>query len=152
MQCRSTLAAAMMLLAMPVDASAEGLATPPHTIILIGADWCAPCVAELRELPSLANAAAPHRLVLAWTDRPARLSPQAAQLGVTQVPLAKAREMMARYGQGNSGLPLVVMLSDDGAACGTLRERLSKEGIAALLASCSADRQALQSNVAKRAR
>jgi thiol-disulfide isomerase/thioredoxin len=142
MRFKSILAIASILLAIPADASADGLTAPARTIILIGADWCAPCVAELRELPALAKAAAPNRLVLAWTDRSARLPPEAAQLGVTQVSLAKARELMARYGHGNSGLPLVVMLSNDGTACGTLRERLSKDGIALLLASCSTDRQA----------
>nr|WP_166179335.1 hypothetical protein [Altererythrobacter segetis] len=150
MRRKSTLASAMVLLAMPVDASADGLAAPARMIILIGADWCAPCVAELRELPVLANAAAPNRLVLAWTDRAARLPPEAARLGVTQVSLAKAREMLVRFGRGNSGLPLVVMLREDGTACGTLRESLSKEGIAELLASCGAERQALSTSAANR--
>lgn len=139
MRFKPTLTAAAVLLAMPAAGSAGGLPAPDHTIILIGADWCAPCVAELRELPALARAAAPDRLVLAWTDRAARLPPEAAQLGVTQVPLVTAREMMARYGEGNSGLPLVVMLRNDGTACGTLREALTKERLALLRRSCADD-------------
>jgi hypothetical protein len=136
MRFKPALAIAAMLLAVPAVAPAGQPASPAHTIILLGADWCAPCVVELRELPTLARAAAPLRLVLAWTDRAARLPAEAVRLGVTQVPLATAREMLARYGEGNAGLPLAVMLRGDGTACATLREGLSKDGIAAMLKSC----------------
>jgi hypothetical protein len=136
MRFKPALAIAAMLLAAPAVTSAGEPVTPAHTIILVGADWCAPCVIELRELPALARAAAPDRLVLAWTDRAARLPAEAVRLGVTQVPLATAREMLARYGEGNAGLPLAVMLRGDGTACGRLRKGLSKDGIAVLLKSC----------------
>jgi hypothetical protein len=136
MPLRTTLAMALTLFAVPTAAAAGEPATPAHTIILIGADWCAPCVAELRDLPALARAAAPARLVLAWTDHSARLPVEAVQLGVTQVSAAMAREMVARYDERHSGLPMAVMLRNDGTACGMLRQRLSREGIAAMLRSC----------------
>ena len=121
---------------MPVDALASEPAAPLHTIILFGADWCAPCVTELRDLPKLAEAAAPDRLELAWTDHPARLPAQAVRIGVTQASRIRVRELMMRYGQGNSGLPFVVMLRDDGTRCATLGRRLSEEGITALRKRC----------------
>jgi thiol-disulfide isomerase/thioredoxin len=133
---KPALSMAAMVLALPAVTSAGEPASPAHTIILFGADWCAPCVVELRELPALARAAAPDRVVLAWTDRAARLPAEAVGLGVTQVPVASAREMLARYGERNAGLPLAVMVRGDGAACGRLRKGLSKDGIAALRKSC----------------
>jgi thiol-disulfide isomerase/thioredoxin len=51
---------------MPTSA----LGAEPHRIVLLGARWCAPCMAEYAHLPELVRAAAPDRIVLAWIDRP----------------------------------------------------------------------------------
>jgi thiol-disulfide isomerase/thioredoxin len=135
MHWKLILSIAVMLLATSAGIAAEPAASA-RTIILFGADWCAPCVAELRDLPALADAAAPDRLILAWTDRPARVPDKAVRSGVTQVTVARARELMARYGEGNAGLPLVVMLRSDGTPCAIQHRSLSSEGLAALLKRC----------------
>jgi thiol-disulfide isomerase/thioredoxin len=140
---------AAVLVCLPAWAFANVPAAHPHTIILFGADWCAPCVAELSKLPSLADVAAPDHLVLAWTDHLARLPDDAAHLGVTRIAPVKARALMVRFGKGNYGLPLVVMLRDDGTRCAMLRQSLSKEGIAALRRSCAGNGQAQEAALPK---
>lgn len=139
MRRQIVLALLWILLALPV-AMAAGQVPSQRTIILFGANWCAPCVAELRELPDLSTAAAPDRLVIAWTDGAARVPAALTAAGVEQLPQAKARELLLRYGSGNAGLPLVVMTGKDGSRCAMQRRRLTSDGIAALRKDCDAGR------------
>jgi thiol-disulfide isomerase/thioredoxin len=55
----------MMVLPSSLRAQDSG-----RRVILLGARWCAPCMAEWRNLPRLAAMVAPDRIVLAWVDRP----------------------------------------------------------------------------------
>ena len=137
MRWTSTLRIFVILAAIPALAFAETTSYSGQTIILFGADWCAPCVAELRDLPDLARAAAPDRMALAWTDRMVRISPEVRRLGVTQLSLSRARELLSSYGTGNSGLPLVVMLGEDRKPCAMVRRRLTTVGIMELRNTCA---------------
>jgi thiol-disulfide isomerase/thioredoxin len=73
-------------LAMPTSA----LGAEPHRIVLLGARWCAPCMAEYAHLPELVRAAAPDRIVLAWIDRPIAV-PAGLQGQVDTLPAPAAR-------------------------------------------------------------
>ena len=132
--------AALLLLAtgaaMPVRAADQPL--PAHALILFGANWCAPCLAELRSLPLWGAAVAPAPLLLAWTDgQPPRLWrqwPANARL----LPPGEAGPLLARIGGRTAGLPYVAMLDDKGRLCAELRGKLSAERLAGMQATCRA--------------
>lgn len=126
---------AFAILAVPAATAASADALEQREIILFGANWCVPCIEELRDLPELAKAASPDRLVIAWTDGVPRIP---GGLGVERLPREKSRELLARYGSGNAGLPLTVMIGKDGARCAMLRRRLTGGGIAGLRKECDA--------------
>lgn len=129
-----------ILSAFAIAGSAHAGSEPEPRIVLFGANWCAPCLAELRELPQIASAAAPDRVIIAWIDEGVRISDKAEKAGVMQVSAASARDLMARHGTGNAGLPLAVMLGSDGKRCAMVRRRLDSAGIASLRRECGTAR------------
>jgi len=120
------------------DAGAQAPDQGERTVVLFGANWCTPCLAELRELPGTADQLLPDRLAVAWIEGSIRLPRNLPPNRVTILPLWQARELFARLGDGNAGLPLAVMLDRDGRRCGMIRARISPAGIAAMRQSCSA--------------
>lgn len=82
------------------------------TLVLFGAQWCAPCRTELRELSALAQAAAPARIRLAWIDRAPTGLPSGAW---SVVPPAEARRLFERSGTATRGLPMAALFSGDRA-------------------------------------
>lgn len=120
---------------------AEAKETPParpaNALVLFGANWCAPCLEELKDLPGLASAAAPARLVLAWTDAtPPRLWPS-WPANATTMPRAAAVRMMAEFETDSAGLPFAVLLDAQGRSCAVWRGKVTRERIAALKARCA---------------
>ncbi|MDE2405872.1 MAG: hypothetical protein KGM17_14480 [Sphingomonadales bacterium] len=109
-------------------------APAPMRLVLFGAVWCAPCRAELRNLPALAGAAAPQRITLAWIDRPAL--PTTAE--VAQLPPAQAARLARELLGEGYGLPAAVMLDAGGRACAVLRAPLTPAAIAGLRKACTA--------------
>jgi thiol-disulfide isomerase/thioredoxin len=104
-------------------------------LLLFGANWCAPCRAELGELPALALAVAPGRLILAWTDVEPRL--QAGHpANVRVLSREEARALLGAHASMNAGLPFAVARDVDGKICGFARQRLSPSAAAALVAQC----------------
>jgi len=111
-------------------------AAAPYRIVLLGARWCAPCMAEYANLPALVGAAAPDRIVLAWVDRPIPV-PAAVQGQVDIMPAAQARQLAeSRLGEG-FGLPAALVLS---RACPPWRGPLRAQDLAAWRASCAVAR------------
>lgn len=108
-------------------------------LLLFGADWCAPCRAELAELPALARAIAPDRLILAWTDVEPRL-PTGRPANVRVLDRGEARLLLAFYAEINAGLPFALARDARGRTCGFVRHRLNPADAAALIAPCRVPR------------
>jgi thiol-disulfide isomerase/thioredoxin len=116
-------------------AAQESPSAQPRKIILLGARWCAPCMAELRDLPRLAAAAAPDRIALAWVDRPPALPPAlAAQVDIIAPPQAHA--LAVRLGGQGFGLPMAAIMAPSGQYCRPWPHSLSPEKLPDLRQSC----------------
>lgn len=111
------------------------IAWPRSRLILFGARWCAPCVAELRELEALATAVQPQSLMLAWIDHPIRALPVAKAIETIQPNFA--RDLAERTAGLGYGLPLAVMTDATGKPCALRRARVHPADIAALRAQCA---------------
>lgn len=107
---------------------------PSRTIVLYGASWCAPCIAEVRDLARLAAAAAPDRIVIVWIWR----YPIARNDNVRIAPAAEARELAALVPPESAGLPFSVMTADFKRRCAAWNGPLRPADIARLRASCDA--------------
>ncbi len=107
-----------------------------RNIILFGASWCAPCELELRNLPALAAAAAPDRLVIAWIDQlpPPKLASGLANVSILQ-PVEARRHFNAVAGN-NHGLPVSVIFDAGGKPCAMLRESLEPDKLRRMKAAC----------------
>jgi hypothetical protein len=120
-------------------AAADGDAPlPAGALLLFGANWCAPCLGELRSLPAWGAAMAPAPVLVAWTDRaPPRLWrewPVNARL----LGLDEARALLRRMESRTAGLPYVALVDAGGHICADLRGALSPARLAAMKARCAA--------------
>lgn len=111
-------------------------------IMLFGAHWCAPCMAEYQALPALATAAAPDRIVLAWIDRPIVRPPGAPAIvaDIRSLPAEDARRLAQNLAGDGYGLPFSVMFDGAARACAIWRRALHADDLAALRAQCAATR------------
>jgi thiol-disulfide isomerase/thioredoxin len=107
----------------------------PRRLVLLGARWCAPCVAEYRNLPNIVNAAAPDQVVLAWVDRPMPVPPQLASRVQTMTPV-EARALALRLGGEGFGLPMATIIEGARPPCPPWRGHLHEWDIFALRSLC----------------
>lgn len=109
---------------------------PPSALILFGANWCAPCLAELRVLPELATSVAPGRIMLAWTDaKPATLwSSWPANADIMS--RVDALRLMSELNQESAGLPFAALLDASGRICSVWRGKMTQERITILKGRC----------------
>ncbi|WP_234149005.1 thioredoxin domain-containing protein [Sphingobium sufflavum] len=107
-----------------------------RTIILFGASWCAPCLVELRNLPKLAAAAAPDRLVIAWTDGAARRLVSVHPANVELVEQDRAQQLLEEMAGDAAGLPYAVMLDGRGKRCAEWRAPLMPPDVSRFRALC----------------
>lgn len=115
--------------------TAKAPAWPRDALILFGADWCAPCLVEMRQIDALVAAAAPRRLFVAWLDQPRRL-PRTAT--VPRIPPHQAAELFAAIpGGGGRGLPTSVMTDATGTPCALRTAPLAPQDIAMLIRRCA---------------
>lgn len=119
-----------------IPASAARDKAPQRTILMFGASWCAPCVAELRNIAAIAAGARPDRIVIVWTDgdigRFARGLPDNVELASS----ADARQMGRQYAKHVAGLPYNVMIGADGGKCAEMNAALSIEAIRQMRKGC----------------
>lgn len=105
-------------------------------VILLGARWCAPCMAEWRDLAALVAAAKPDQVVLAWVDRP--IPPPPALAGqVAVMPSDQARELALRLGGEGFGLPMAAYAPAGRRACAPWRAPLRPKDLEPLRKLCS---------------
>jgi len=101
-------------------------------LVLLGARWCAPCMAELAALPRIVAAAGEETVVLAWVDR--ALPPPAGRVEI--MPTAEARALAERLGGAGYGLPMATWIAPDGKVCAPWRTALRAQDVTSLIASC----------------
>lgn len=108
-----------------------------HVILLFGARWCAPCMAEYRDLPNLARAAAPDNIKLAWVDRPIAPTVELPS-GVGRIPVEEARHIADHVAGVGYGLPFSAMFDAEGHVCAIWRHPLAAADIERLRLLCKA--------------
>ena len=123
---------ALPALARPVTHEAFA---PPDALILFGANWCAPCRAELRKLPLLAGAA-PGSVILAWSDGAPELAGAALPANVVIADSAQSRRLAQGAAGLSAGLPFAVLADENGAACAVWRGALDVARLAHLKTRC----------------
>lgn len=132
-----SIACVAVLSATSVCAESGGVAhdlREPH-LVLYGAWWCAPCVAEYRDLPALVLAVRPARIVLAWMDRPAPV-PAGLSDHVESLPVGRAKLSASKHLGEGFGLPSAALVGASGALCHVWRERVRVAEVARLVRSC----------------
>ena len=108
-----------------------------RTILMFGASWCAPCIAELRNIPTLASGARPDRIVIAWTDKGIRRYTLAVPGNVEIASASDVQQMTRQYASGISGLPYSVMIDSHGHKCAEWTAGLSSEAISRMRVICA---------------
>lgn len=120
------------LTALPVKAQAP---SGGGQVILLGARWCAPCMAEWRDLAVLVAAAKPDQVVLAWVDRP--IPPPPALAGqVAVMPHAQAQELAQSLGGEGFGLPMAAYVPAGQRPCAPWRAPLRPKDLESLRKLC----------------
>jgi thiol-disulfide isomerase/thioredoxin len=107
-----------------------------HTLVLFGASWCAPCIAEVRAIGALAAVASPDRIVIAWTDAGVEKIPIVRPANVEIAAPERAHALWRAYSQGAAGYPFSVMLDDAGKRCAHWARPLSPEAVGAMRRTC----------------
>ncbi len=103
---------------------------------MFGASWCAPCIAELRNIATIAAAAKPDRVVIAWTDGGIRNYRNSLPANVEIAPIPVARELSRQFAAEGAGLPYTVMLDERARKCAALNAQLTLAGVGALRRAC----------------
>lgn len=127
----------LLLLSFCEPASAKD--SPPKSvgrIVLFGANWCAPCMVELRKLDLIVTLAGTRRVVIAWLDQAPDLPLQSDRRTFDVLSPKSARAMYRSYGEGNAGVPLTVALDSRDRRCGIVNAPLTGEAIGKLLSGC----------------
>lgn len=107
-----------------------------NTILMFGASWCAPCIAELRDIATLASAAMPNRIQIVWTDNGINRYKIALPSNVEMASGAEVFEA-TRFISNVPGLPYSVVLDGQRRICAAWNGKLTPEAIRRMLADCA---------------
>lgn len=140
----SMLGLAALLSGVAVSQSqAQGLPASPdatdprRTIVIFGASWCAPCIAEIRNIAKVAAAAAPDHITIVWADSGIRRYSLTHRENIEIANERDARRLTALLAPDNAGLPYAAMINRQGRKCADWRGPLGPEDIVRIRASCS---------------
>ncbi|HEX7821265.1 MAG TPA: hypothetical protein VF463_11665 [Sphingobium sp.] len=90
----------------------------------------------MKNLPQLAAAAAPSRLIIAWTDGAVRRLVPIPPANVELLDQNRSRRLLDEMAGDVGGLPYAVMLDERGRRCAEWRAPLAPTDIAAFGAAC----------------
>ncbi|MCT2399992.1 TlpA family protein disulfide reductase [Novosphingobium mangrovi (ex Huang et al. 2023)] len=121
---------------MPLRIGAES-GDDRRTVILFGASWCAPCIAELRGIGALASAAPSDRILIAWEDTGIDRFRFDRPGNVEVLPIRRAQELRKAHADGIVGYPYAVMLDPHGQVCAHWARMLTSEAMATMKRACA---------------
>ncbi|MFM5906295.1 MAG: hypothetical protein ACKOPO_01690 [Novosphingobium sp.] len=129
-------ALAAVLAASALGGAVPAQPLPANALVIFGSRYCAPCVAELKELPKISQWRGARPMIVAWIDK--EPPPQIGTLPATRtVEWREARRMLKASISGPSlAVPLVVATNGQGEVCGATRKPLSAAGVRALTKGC----------------
>lgn len=108
---------------------------PAPAVLLFWASWCAPCQAELRQLPALREAAAPFALRVVPYESNGRDLPRTVRAEERWVPARPVIALLADW-KLPAALPLTVVVGRSGDRCAVVRGGISAPQLAALVRRC----------------
>lgn len=127
--------AALGLLAV-LTGAAERQPLPANSLVIFGSRYCAPCVAELKELPRIAEWRGDRLMVVAWIDKESAPA-IGSYWGTRTADWREARRMLKAATDGPSlAVPLVVATNGQGKVCGATRQPLTKASVKSLTRAC----------------
>ena len=131
-------AKAIVALGLLIGLAGAGPATPlpADALVIFGSRYCAPCVAELKELPKISQWRGTRPMVVAWIDK--EPPPAIAAFPATRtVEWREARRMLMASSAGASlAVPLVVATNGQGKVCGATRKPLTRAAVTDLMKAC----------------
>ncbi|MFM6932944.1 MAG: hypothetical protein ACKOUT_11960 [Novosphingobium sp.] len=109
---------------------------PADALVIFGSRYCAPCVAELKELPKISQWRGARPMVVAWIDK--EPPPAIDAFPATRaVEWREARRMLMASSAGASlAVPLVVATNGQGKVCGATRQPLTRALVKDLTKAC----------------
>lgn len=134
----SILCGAALYVAAPV-AAAVPVQWPRNALVMFVAEWCAPCIDEMRRVNELERAAAPRRLVVVSLDQQPQLLVIRRQLERQddRISAAAGWKLLGALADGDAaGLPVSVMVNEHGRICATHAAAVTAADVAAMLTSC----------------
>ena len=93
---------------------------PRPAIVLLWADWCAPCRAEVAQLPALTAAAAPMRVIVVAVDATPRSAALLARVpdGQKRLFTGSSHRLLYTWRIAAPGLPVAIVRDAGGHVCG----------------------------------
>ena len=130
----------LVLLALVIAVPCRAADSERRTLVLFGASWCAPCIAELRGMRAIAASMPAGRIVIAWDDPGiARFRFERPANAEIASP-ARARALKAAFAGDAAGYPYAVMLDGDNHVCARWRRGITAEAVTAMLRECGGTR------------
>ncbi|MBB3910204.1 TlpA family protein disulfide reductase [Sphingomonas desiccabilis] len=130
-----------VVLLSATSAAGEPPAYPTRTVLLFVAGWCAPCRAELQQLPQITAAARPYRVLVVPVDSGRRVEQMLAGVPAVQRWRPQGEgwtRVQADLLSATAGLPYSVALGADGRPCASSRRGLDPARAADLVSRCEA--------------
>jgi hypothetical protein len=132
------MARALAALGLLIGLAGAGPASPlpADALVIFGSRYCAPCVAELKELPKISQWRGSRPMVVAWIDKEPPPVIDAYPAARTAEWREARRMLMASSAGASLAVPLVVATNGQGKVCGSTRQPLTRALVKELMKAC----------------